>query len=54
MQITMWKVRETPGTVLFAEPSRKDGKPRNFYVPKGDFVALGSPSVIVVTIEASS
>lgn len=53
MTMTMHFVKETPGTILFAESLRKDGKNRNLYVPKPDYVALGEPSSIRVTIEAA-
>ena len=47
--------RETPGTVLFAEASRRDGrKPRNAYLPKPDWDELGRPASIMVTYEVVS
>jgi hypothetical protein len=47
-------VRETPGTVLFAEGRRRDGrKPRNIYLPKPDWDELGRPASITVTYEVT-
>ena len=45
-------VKETPGTVLFAEDRRRDGrKARNVYLPKPDWAEMGKPASIVVTYE---
>jgi hypothetical protein len=45
--------RETPGTVLFTERKRRDGrKSRNVYLPKPDWDELGRPTRLTVTYEA--
>jgi len=45
--------RETPGTVLFTERKRRDGrKSRNVYLPKPDWDELGRPMKLTVTYEA--
>lgn len=48
----MTMTKETPGTVLFAESTRRDGrKARNVYLPKPDWDEMGKPTTIKVTYE---
>jgi hypothetical protein len=52
MNAVMQMTKETPGTILFAEAARRDGrKARNVYLPKSDWAELGSPTTLIVTYE---